>query len=74
VSPECGESGREVGDAWEGEDASGDAERVAKNWGVFSQVYCHDIMRHGDVFRVCAVVTQLTTKNGVPLFEVEYKD
>ncbi len=44
-----------------------------KNWG-FLQVYRHDIMRHGDVFRACAVVTQLTIKNGEPLFKVEYKD
>jgi hypothetical protein len=28
----------------------------------------------GDVFRACAVVTQLTVENGVPLFEVEYGD
>ncbi len=27
---------------------------------------------HGDVFRACAVVTQLTIENGEPLFEVEY--
>jgi hypothetical protein len=29
-------------------------------------------MRHGDVFRACAVVTQLTAENGEPLLEVEY--
>jgi len=45
-----------------------------KNWGVLSQVYRHDIMRHGDVFRACAVVTQLTIENGEPLSEVEYED
>jgi hypothetical protein len=45
-----------------------------KNWGILSQVYRHDIMRHGDVFRACAVVTQLTIKNCEPLFKVEYKD
>jgi hypothetical protein len=45
-----------------------------KNWGILSQDYRHDIMRHGDVFRVCAVVRQLTIKNGEPLFEVEYED
>ncbi len=73
VSPECGDSGREVGDVGEGEGASRDAERVAKKWGILCQVYRHDIMRHGNVFRACAVVTQLTTKNGEPLFEVEYK-
>jgi hypothetical protein len=31
-------------------------------------------MRHGDVFRACAVLTQLTVENGKPLFEVEYED
>ncbi len=45
-----------------------------KKWGILSQVYRHDIMWHGDVFRACAVVTQLTYKNGEPLFEVEYQD
>jgi hypothetical protein len=45
-----------------------------KNWGILSQVYRHDIMWRGDVFRRCAVVTQLTIENGEPLFEVEYKD
>ena len=38
-----------------------------KTWGILSQVYRHDIMRHGDVFRACAVVTQLTIANGEPL-------
>jgi hypothetical protein len=45
-----------------------------KNWGILSQVFCHDIMQHGDVFRACAVVTQLTIENGEPLFKVEYKE
>jgi hypothetical protein len=47
-----------------------------KNWGILSQVFCHHITRHGDVFRVCAVVTQLTNENSEPLslFEVEYED
>jgi hypothetical protein len=45
-----------------------------KKGGILSQVYHHDIMRHGNVFRACAVVTQLTIENGEPLFEVEYKD
>jgi hypothetical protein len=31
-------------------------------------------MRHGEVFRACAVVTQLTIENGEPLFGVEYED
>ncbi len=39
-----------------------------KNWGILSQVFCHNIMRHGDVFRACAVVTQFTVQNGEPHF------
>ena len=35
-----------------------------KNWGITSQVFCHHIMMHGDVFRACAVVTQLTIHPG----------
>ena len=45
-----------------------------KTWGVLSQVFHHHITMHGDVFRVCAVITQLTIENGEPLFEVEYTD
>ena len=45
-----------------------------KNWGILSQVYCHHIMMHGNVFRACAVVTQLTIQDGEPLFEVEYEN
>ncbi len=45
-----------------------------KNWGILSQVFRHHIMMHGDVFRACAVVTQLTIQDGEPLFEVEYED
>ncbi len=46
--------------------------RWLKNWGILSQVYRHDIMQHGNIFRACAVVMQLTIKNGEPLFEVEF--
>jgi len=42
-----------------------------KNWGILSQVFCHHIMMHGNVFQACAGVTQLTVENGKPLFEVE---
>ena len=45
-----------------------------KNWGILSQVFRHDIRRHGDVFRACAVITQLTIEHGEPLFVVEYGD
>ncbi len=53
---------------------SREAERMAKNWEILSQVYRRNIMRHGNVFWVCAVVMQLTIKNGEPLFEVECED
>jgi hypothetical protein len=42
-----------------------------KTWGILSQVFRHHITMHGDVFRACAVMTQLTIENGEPLFEVE---
>ena len=45
-----------------------------KNWGILRQVYCHDILCHGDVFRACAVLTQLAINEGGRLFEVEYGD
>ena len=44
------------------------------NWGILSQVFCYHITMHGDMFRVCAVATQLSIENGEPLFEVEYTD
>ncbi len=48
--------------------------RWLKNWGILSQVFRHRIMMHGNVLQACAVVTQLTVKNGEPLFEVKYGD
>jgi hypothetical protein len=45
-----------------------------KNWGILSQVFRHDIRRHGEVFRPCATITQLTIDYGEPLFEVAYGD
>jgi len=45
-----------------------------KNWGILLQVFRHHIMMHGDVFRACAVVTQLTIQDGEPLFAAEYED
>jgi hypothetical protein len=45
-----------------------------KNWGIHSQVFWHDIRCHGEVFRACAVLTQLTIEQGEPLFSVEYED
>ncbi len=45
-----------------------------KTWGILSQVFRHHITMHGNVFRACAVVMQLTIENREPLFEVEYTD
>jgi hypothetical protein len=45
-----------------------------KNCGILSQFFRHHISMHGDVFRACTVLTQLTVENGEPLFKVEYKD
>ena len=45
-----------------------------KTWGILSQVYRHDIRRHGEVFRAVAVITQLAIENGSPLFQVDYED
>jgi hypothetical protein len=41
--------------------------RWLKNWGILSQVYQHNIMWHSNVFGACAVVMQLTIKNGEPV-------
>jgi hypothetical protein len=38
------------------------------------QIFRGDITQHGQVLRVCAIVTQLAIENGEPLFQVDYKD
>jgi hypothetical protein len=45
-----------------------------KSWGILSQVFRHHISLHGDVFRTCTVLTQLSIDNGEPPFGVEYGD
>ena len=45
-----------------------------KNWVILRQVYRHDILHHGHVFRACTVLTQLAIDEGDRLFEVEYGD
>ena len=45
-----------------------------KTWGILQNAYHHDIRRHGKVFWTIAVITQLETSNGSPLFSVEYED
>jgi hypothetical protein len=42
--------------------------RRLKTWGILSQVFRHHITMHCNVFRVCAVVTQLTIQDREPLF------
>ena len=39
-----------------------------KHFGILKQVFRHFIPHHGDVFRACAVLTQLSILNGEPLF------
>jgi hypothetical protein len=45
-----------------------------KQWSCLRERFRHDIIKHGDVFRAVAVVTQLALENSEPLFEVEYDD
>jgi hypothetical protein len=44
--------------------------RQLKNWGIPSQVFCHHISWHSNVFWACVVVMQFTIKNSELLFEV----
>ena len=45
-----------------------------KTWGIPSQVFHHNILRHGEVLCTCAVLMQLAIDDGEKLFEVEYSD
>ena len=45
-----------------------------KNWGALKQVWRHRFTGHADVFRAIAVVTQMSIKNGEPLFQCGYRD
>ena len=45
-----------------------------KQFGALKQVFRHDIGLHGKVFRSVAAITQLSIRNGEPLFSVDYKD
>ncbi len=45
-----------------------------KLWRILRQVYHHNITQHGNVFYVCAILTQLAVANDEPLFQVEYGD
>ena len=39
-----------------------------KNWAILNVIYHHDLMGHGNVFRVIAVITQIGIKGGEILF------
>ena len=41
-----------------------------KQFGCLSQIFRHDLAKHGDVVRAVAVITQLSMVNEKPLFEV----
>jgi hypothetical protein len=45
-----------------------------KNFEILKQVFRHDIILHGDVFRAIAVILQLTINAGEILFECGYRD
>ena len=45
-----------------------------KNWEVLAVPFRHEIYRHGDAFRVIAILTQLAINSGEALFSVHYND
>jgi hypothetical protein len=45
-----------------------------KFWGILGQRYRHDILKHGNIFYACAIISQLEIEDGEPLFAVEYGD
>jgi hypothetical protein len=45
-----------------------------KNWGILLQVFRHHINAWRCAPGRVPVLTQLTVKNGAPLFEVEFED
>ncbi len=48
--------------------------RRFKQWGILKQVYRGDVTKHGQVFRLVAIITQLAIESGEPLFQVDYED
>ena len=80
-SPECVKCPASIGSHQECEKAAAFVRRRQetinnrfKQWAILKQVYRGDITKHGNVFRTCAVVTQLAIENGEPLFQVDYQD
>lgn len=45
-----------------------------KMWAILKGTFRADILKHGDVFRAIAVITQIEIENGQPLFSVHYDD
>jgi hypothetical protein len=45
-----------------------------KNWAIFTSLYRHDLMEHGNVFWAIAVIMQISINVGEKLFEVNYSD
>jgi hypothetical protein len=45
-----------------------------KKWGALQQKYRHRLETHSSVFLAIANITQLSIKNGEPLFQVEYNE
>ena len=45
-----------------------------KNFGILKQVFRHEVANHGEAFRACACLTQISIMNGEPLFSVGYRD
>lgn len=43
-----------------------------KQWGALKRVFRHDLQLHSNVFRAIANITQLSIRNGEPLFDVEF--
>jgi len=43
-----------------------------KQFGALSRVFRHDLDKHQSVFDAVAVLTQLSIRNGEPLYEVQY--
>ena len=45
-----------------------------KKWGCLKQPWRHNIMIHGDAFRACAVLLQVSISSGERLFQSGYRD
>ena len=50
------------------------ANKRFKDWAALQQLFRHDILLHGDVFRLAVIVTQIKIDSGEKLFQCGYKD